>query len=298
MSMNHITKYAVIVLALAVSCQGVATQEVSKQVVASVAESKLYADEVISAIPSGSSGDDSVAFVKLYAKRWIERQTKLREAKRIFSSSVDEVEKMVEEYRQSLLTRRLDQYYINASQESPFTDEDIESYYKANSSNLKLDAAIVRGRILRIPRNYARESKLLEMMKSSSESSRQDLISTSEKQVDCLLEDFGSSWVDYNDFVARLPIVRDKNYFSYIYKKGVQTLRDDNYTYYFDIASYRKSGDTAPLELAQESIKRILTNQHHQEIIRKVDEELYRKTIEEGVIHNYTVGITAESSDY
>ncbi len=281
-------------LTLFVSCQDLSYHTSTEMVVATVGKEKLLAEEVISAIPKGADKSDSLTFVKLYTERWIKRQTKLREAERLFSSSAGDIEAMVEEYRQSLLTRRLDQYYISATEEPPFSNDDITKYYKENSTNLKLTSPIVKGRLMRLPKGHASETKLVAMMKSKEESSRQDLISSSEKLDDCLLEDFGATWVDYSEFMAMLPIVRDKNYLSYISRKGVQTIHSDDCSYYFDISEYRVAGGVAPLEMVQSTIQDILITMRNQEIIRHQEQELYLNAVKEGVIHDYTVGIKRE----
>ncbi len=258
------------------------------RVVASVGSKSLTMSEIISATPTHLKGEDSTSFVSIYAEKWIQRQLKVLEAEQVFTSSVQEIESMVDSYRQALLTRKLDQYYIDSSKEPPVTDEDIESYYKANSRNFKLDNAVVRGSILRIPLSHSSTSKLTTLMKSSSKDRRQDLISLSEKFEDLELEQFGTKWVNYSDFIAMLPIVRGSGSDQYMKRKGVQSLKDDTHTYLFEINEYREEGDVAPLDRATTSIRRLLTNEHHAELIRKHEEQLYKRAEEENLIHNYT----------
>lgn len=271
---------------LQLSCQQLPRIVDGGRVVASVGDKSLTMSEIISATPIDLKGEDSVAFVTLYADKWIQRQVKIKEAERIFTSSVDEIESMVDAYRQALLTRKLDQYYIDSSKEVPFTDDDVKRYYNANSKNYKLDHAIVKGSILRIPLSYSSTSKLTSLMRSSSKDSRKDLVSISEKFADLKLEEFGSTWVNYSDFIAMLPIVRSSSSDQYMTRKGVQSLKDDTHTYLFEITAYRNEGDTAPLERAEGAIRRLLTNEYHAELIRKHEEQLYSAAKESNLIHN------------
>jgi len=48
--------------------------------------------------------------MRKYIDRWVVKQLKLKEAEVLFSSSADDIDRMVEEYRQALLIRKLDQY--------------------------------------------------------------------------------------------------------------------------------------------------------------------------------------------
>ena len=54
-----------------------------------------------SVVPKGVTGEDGAAFMKVYVDRWVRKQLKLREAETLFSASGDDIDKMVEEYRQA-----------------------------------------------------------------------------------------------------------------------------------------------------------------------------------------------------
>lgn len=294
MNLRRIIYIALIAL-VQLSCQELPRVVDGGRVVASMGDKSLTMSEVISAIPNNLTGEDSIAFVQIYAEKWIQRQVKISEAERIFTSSVDEIESMVDTYRQALLTRKLDQYYIDASKEVPFTDEDIEKYYKGNANNFKLDNDIVKGSILRIPLSHKSTSKLTTLMKSSSKDKRQDLISLSEKFEDLELEQFGGNWVNYSDFIAQLPIVRGNSSDQYMKRTGVQSLKDDTHTYLFEINEYREEGDIAPIERANAAIRRVLTSEYHTEVIRRQEERLYKEAQESDLIRNY---INIDQSEY
>lgn len=279
--------YIALIAFIQLSCQELPRVVDGGRVVASMGDKSLTMGEVISAIPNDLTGEDSVAFVQVYAEKWIQRQIKISEAERIFTSSVDEIESMVDTYRQALLTRKLDQYYIDASKAVPFTDEDIEKYYKSNSNNFKLDNNIVKGSILRIPLSHSSTSKLTTLMKSTSKDKRQDLISISEKFEDLDLEQFGCKCVNYNDFISQLPIVRGNSSDQYMKRSGVQSLKDDTHTYLFEINEYHEEGDVAPLERADAAIRRLLTSEYHAEVIRRQEERLYNEAKEGDLIRNY-----------
>ena len=70
---------------------------------------QLQLRDVESVVPKGVTGEDSAAFMKVYVDRWVRKQLKLKEAETLFSASGDDIDKMVEEYRQALLIRKLNQ---------------------------------------------------------------------------------------------------------------------------------------------------------------------------------------------
>lgn len=246
------------------------------RVVASVGERVLRLRDVSSALPSGLSGADSLDFVDQYVDRWIARQVKVREAERIFSSSVGDIEAMVVAYRQALLMRKLDQYYLTTSTDELFTGRNVAEYYTHNMSSFKLKEAIVKGNILRIRNDESSIKSLTTMMKSTSEESRLNLVSMCDKS-DKLSFTEQNTWLEYDEFIAMLPIVKDKNRGVYMKRDGVQTVKDDTYTYLFEITAYRSAGYVAPLEMVDEQIRRILTSKYQQELIKEREEGLYRR---------------------
>ena len=58
------------------------------------------------------SARDSVAFVNRYVEKWVHKQLKLHEAEELFSDAEQDIDSLVEEYRQALLIRKFDQHLI------------------------------------------------------------------------------------------------------------------------------------------------------------------------------------------
>ncbi|MBE6196798.1 MAG: hypothetical protein E7137_06855 [Rikenellaceae bacterium] len=235
----------------------------------------LYLHEVERSAPEGISGDDSAAFYRLFIDRWVNRRLKLTEAERLFSASESDIEAMVEEYRQSLLIRKLDQYYVDNGIDTLFTDEAIQSYYNTHLEDFKSDRTLVKGRILRFPEGDRRTKQLLQLMQATRPESRQDLSDICQKNHFDLLE--FSSWVDYEEFLSHLPTLRHDDHSSLLAQSGVQQMRDSRSRYYFQLTAVRRSGEALPLEQVTETIRRILFNQRHQELLRCHEEELRLK---------------------
>lgn len=256
-------------------------------VIASVGDATLSSEEIKRDTPSYLSGADSVSFVERYIDRWIARQVKVLEAERLFSSSAGEVEALVTAYRQTLLTKKLDQYYINSSPEQSISQGDIAAYYRAHSDNFRLNRNIVKGRILRLPLSYDGISKIKSMMASGSKDSQLNLISMSDKNESFELYDLSGEWLYYDDFIEMLPIVRDKKASVYMTRKGVQSLQDGDWCYLFEITAYRSAGYVSPLERVEGVIRQTLTNERNTLIVRLREQHLLKLASEQGLIYNH-----------
>lgn len=232
----------------------------------------LDEQELHRALPQGLTGDDSAAFAELYIRKWMANRLKLEEAEELFSESAADIEAKVEAYRQSLLIRKLDQYYVDERIDTTFTDTDITAYYNAHKSDFKLDRPLVKGRIVRFPDQSRQASKLRELFKSTTPERLQDLSDFCTKN-GFELKEF-VEWTTWDDFTMNLPLRQGVASEQLIVPNTVQQLRDNDALYYFIVTGVVRSGETAPLETRRAMIRRILFNQRQTEVIRNHEEEL------------------------
>lgn len=257
---------------LVAGCRELPTYFKGGEPLARVGKQTLYLHEVERISPEGVHGDDSAAFYRLYVDRWVTRQLKLQEAEQLFSASEADIEALVEEYRQSLLIRKLDQYYVDRGIDTLFTDEDIQGYYNAHLADFRSDRTLVKGRILHFPEGDRRAKQLLQLMHSTRPASRKDLEDICAKH-NFELREMSPAWVDFEEFLSHLPTLRDQDYTSLLASSDVQQMRDSHSRYYFQFTAVRRAGEALPLELVSETIRRILFNQRQSELLRKRDEE-------------------------
>ena len=275
---------AVLLLVLAVGCQEVPRYWGGGRVVlAEAAGRKLYAREVKAAIPKGVVGEDSVAFVNRYVEKWVHKQLKLHEAEELFSDAEQDIDSLVEEYRQALLIRQLDQHYVDRSIDTVFTADEIAAYYNAHKADFKLDRTIVKGRIVRFGEGYRQAAKLKTLMGARSEAQQQDFRDICEKN-DFTVDDFRDQWIDFPEFLSYLPTLRSQSYDSVLATAAVQEMRDSHAHYYFQIDAVLREGEPIPLERLRGTIRRILFNQRKGEIIRAHEEELCARAAEMGEV--------------
>ena len=282
--MNLRAKIAVVAAALFLAgCQELPGYFASDTTLARAGGNELRMRDVESVVPKGVTGEDSAAFMKVYVGRWVRKQLKLQEAEILFSSSADDIDKMVEEYRQALLIRKLDQHYVDRSIDTTFTDSEITAYYNAHKADFRLDRTLVKGRIVQFGEGYRQARKLRELMGAKSEAQQQDFHDICAKN-DFTVTDFRDQWVDFPEFLSYLPTLRSQSYDSVLASTAVQEMRDIRSHYYFQIDAVRREGEPIPLERLRGTIRRILFNQRQSEIIRNYEEELFNRATENGEV--------------
>lgn len=261
---------------LLTACQELPRYFIGEKPVARVGERELTLAELQESMPEGLSSADSAAYARTTVDRWVRKQLKLQEAEELFSASAEDIDELVEEYRQALLIRRLDRYCVDRMVDTTFTAEEIAAYYEAHQADFKLDRTLVKGRIVRLPKSYRQTRRLKELMASKKESSQQDFHDLCLKN-EFELNDYREGWIDYADFLTKLPTLRSKSYDELLTKSGIQEMNDASSLYWFQIDEVRRAGDPTPIERLRQTIRRILFNQRQQQVIRDHEEQLYEE---------------------
>lgn len=244
-----------------------------EKVLARVGNAELCESDVNKGIYSEAiTGEDSLKLLESYVNSWVRRQVKLVEAEKVVKSSGVDIEAMVNDYRNTLLTHRLDQYYVDNYLDTVITYNEVEAYYMQHRSEFKLDRDIVKGRIIRVPTTYRQQERVKELMGSNVEARRQDLRDICAKN-NFLYTEF-VSWVDFKEFLAYLPVTRGESYGGMAPKRNVQEMSDDNYKYFIQITENMSRDDTAPLEWVSSVVRRIILNQRSAEIVRWHEDSL------------------------
>lgn len=281
------TAVAFALMLSAAGCQELPNYFADDAALARVGRTELYRREAVSVVPAGVSGEDSVAFVNLYIDRWIRKQLKLREAEEMFSESAEDIDRQVEEYRQALLIRKLDRYYVEHGIDTVITDDEIRAYYEAHKADFRLDRTLVKGCVVGFPEGVRQASRLKELMGSASPERQKDFRDLCAKN-NFKLNDFAGTWVDYQEFLNCLPTLRSQDYSSSLDVRTVQQMRDGHHHhYYYRIDAVLRKGDPSPLERVRSDIRRILFNRRQSEVIRQHEEALYNAAEADGDFRIY-----------
>ena len=271
---------------LAVGCKRLGNPFEIDTVVARVGKVTLYERDLAGIVPSGITSEDSLKIVESHVDSWIRKELKRQEAHRLFESSEADIEQLVEEYRNSLLMRRLEQYYVeNNMGDSLFGEKDLLQYYESHKGDFKLKGDIVKGRIVAMPKTFRQKAKIKELLKATSAEKQNDLVALCEKnklQLTSLDE-----WTDYSEFLAMLPTKRNESYKHLLREGVVNDMTDGPVTYYFIITELKTTGSVSPFETVQDVIRWAVDKQRRAEIVRQCDDSLYQRALrdETVVIH-------------
>lgn len=251
-------------------------------VVAKVDDKTLHGSDIKRDMPKDLSSVDSVTFAKMYIENWVLNQLKMRRAEEVLSSHQADIERLVEGYRQSLIMRQLDQYYIDSTIDLEITDKQLSAYYRANSASFKLDHDKVRGVVVKAPKNFRNISTLTTALKGVAKRGDAVEVRALCEKHNLQYSDLTSQWVTYSDFLSNLPTERSSSYANLLGKSGVQQMSSDNVVFYFVIIDVARRGEIAPLECVKEDIRRRLYAERRADIVGRYEAELKRDAIVSG----------------
>ena len=273
----------VMVVALLV-CVGACTSwsglKADDEVIARVGTTYLYRSELAATMPSGIEMADSVNYAQAFISKWMVGQLKLQEAEKIFSQSEADIDKLVEEYRRSLLVHRLDRHYLKSEPCSEVTDSDISAYYNAHKSDFRISQPMVKGEIVAISESFRRREQMLKWFESSKSEHREDFVESCRKNNFLHLQ--YDEWVSFSDFLSNLPLPRTSRHDDMLSNRKVQKIHHNKTYYYFRITSVLNVGDIMPVGMVEENIRQILINRQRADVIHKQEERIMKNALSSG----------------
>lgn len=279
----YILTLALVTLSVGCIYDGDSSLDYDKEsVVATVDGHVLLREDIARDMPAGLTGVDSVTFARMYIDNWVLTKLKVSRAEQVLSSSQRDIERLVEGYRQSLIIRQLDQYYIDKAIDVEITDKQLASYYRAHSASFKLDHNKVRGVVVKAPLSFRNTSTLTATLKSVLKSGNTEELRAFTEKLNLGLSDCSQMWVSYSDFLSNLPTERSRSYTDLLSKSGVQQMKADDAVFYFVIIDVARKGEVAPLECVEDDIRRRLYAERRADIVKQYETELKRESVLNG----------------
>ncbi|MBN2166940.1 MAG: hypothetical protein JW717_11735 [Marinilabiliaceae bacterium] len=240
--------------------------------IVSIESSTLTKKELYDAIPSKTAKEDSIIFAQNYIDRWIKTQLILRKAELNLSQEEKNLDKLINDYRTSLLTHLYQQKLLEQKYSPLITSGEIREYYNTMIDNFKLNEIIIKGVFIKIEKTAPNISQIEKWYTSDN---KNDLISL---EAYCFqnakkYDPFFDHWVPFEKINSELPekITNSENVLKW--KKSFAN-KDDQYNYYLSIKEILFIGETAPIEYVNDRIKSILLNKKRIDFINQLEKDL------------------------
>ncbi len=241
----------------------------------------LYYDEIQSVLPLSLSASDSVAFVEQYKLNWMKELLLMDKATHNIPNNA-EIDRLVENYRKSLILHTYQQELINQNLANEVTEEEMLAYFEEHQTLFKAERPLLKGLFIKVPLSAPQLAQLRRWYKDTARVAVENL----EKyglQHAVKYEYFYDKWVSIAEILDWVPY-DEEELTDYLTKRQYLELKDTTFYYFLNVTDFRPVGAQEPFEFAQSQVKDILLNMRRMDYIEQVKNELYEEALEENKI--------------
>lgn len=242
----------------------------------------LYKDEVDKIIPPNTNAIDSTSIADRYVRKWVTDVLVYENASRNITD-LEEINKLVEEYRKSLTIHQYEQALVSERLSNTIPEAELEEFYKQYSAQLALPESLIQGLLLVIPKNAQQKEEVKNWVKDINSTSLSNLEKYSLKNA-ISYDLFINKWMPFSEIIKKAPFkFEDSNKF--VTQTTFAETSDSTKTYLLHITKALPMGEIEPYELAKEKISAILLNKKKSEFILKFENDLYNDAVKNGSIN-------------
>jgi hypothetical protein len=261
-----------------ISCQQTTSSETKKPdplILAQVFDYKLTFDDIKDLIQGYTSPEDSIQQVRSLTDHWVRDRLLLVEAEKNFPKEVN-MNKLLEDYRQSLVMHFFEQQVIEERLDTVITENDLQRYYEANKEQHRLESGILRGYYFKIKKPLGRKDKILKWWRDFPVANYEDVLSYGSKHSRTNWPDT-SEWHEMNMIVQLFPegtlsppAIRSN--------RGI-VREDSDYIYLLFPLEVYYERDIAPLSRIRSQAARYIIHQRELELLESIKKEIYDRDI-------------------
>jgi len=269
--------YGIVVIFLLAACQ---QEPLNKTPLAQVGERVLYKEDIEILFPESLSNTDSVLWVDDFIKKWVRSELVILNAEQNLTPEQKDVEKELEEYRNSLLTYRYKNELLVQKMDTVITDAEVSDYYDKHKNEFILKRNIVKAIYLKIPLEVANPEIVKDLTRSEDprELARLDEYSV---QYAKTYDRFEDKWVISENVIHQFPEEIDDEERFFRRNKYMES-SDTDYYYFICIRDFRLEGQVAPVAYVEPEIRSILLNERKVKFLRNIEDDIYSEGLASG----------------
>ncbi len=261
------------------------TSDASERVIARVYDKYLYATDIRNLVPKGVSKNDSLTIIRSYVQNWIQQQSVLKRAEDNLEEERKNVDKKLEEYRNSLITYIYESELIKQKLDTSIRNEDIEKYYNENQNNFQLKNNILQVLYFKLPKTAPKLPKVKGWFRSTNAKDRKQL----EEYCYQFATDYyfnDEEWLLFDDLLKKIPI---KTYDQEQYLKNNRYIEipDSTHIFFVNIKGFKIKESLSPLNFERENIWNLIINNRKLELIREMEKDAYQDALQKKEIENW-----------
>jgi len=253
-------------------------EKTEKKVLAEVGGERIYLEEALDGLPKGLSAKDSANYVKEFLNNRINDLLVYRKAVENISQT-DELEKMVENYRRSLMIYEYQQRVLNERFKSEMNEEEIKRYYEEHRSRFTTDNHLIKGFFLKVPANAPNLTKLKQWVSDPDEKNLPRIESYC-VQYASVFNYFMDQWTPLNEVVGSVPSLSERS-LEKLQEGHIVEVTENGSCYLLHVSEQVSKGDIAPFEYIKPVVVNVMLNAGKTVFLKQLEADLRKKAIED-----------------
>ncbi len=261
------------------ACTNTVEQKQTGQLVAEVFNAKLYLEDIEKNIPVGSK-QDSAQMIRVLTEKWAREQIVLHEAEKEIGQVIA-IEKLIEDYRSSLMVHNYEKILIEENLDTTITDEDLNFYYNENKADYSLKTDIFRCILIKVTNEAPRLSSLIKWWEKDD---IDNILSYAEQYASlAIIQD--SSWYTSEQVAEVIPrqIFNEKR----VKENTKLNVEGDGFVYLFKVLDFIPKTEIAPISFIEGQAKRVILHNRKLDLVADLKERLYSKAVDNNQINIY-----------
>lgn len=261
------------------------TEESTEEKVARVYDRYLYTSDLAGIVPSGTSAADSIEMISEYISNWTQEQVILHQADLNLTEEQKDVEKQLEDYRNSLMIFAYESALVQQRLDTSVSRREIEAYYNENPEHFLLRDYIVKVLYVKLDTANEDKRKVNKWYKLRKEEDLGELLAFSQAYaVNHYYDD--QSWLYFDDLTREIPL-RVYNKEEFLQKNKYVSFENGGYLYFLHILDYRLKDNVSPIDLEVHNIRNEIINQRKSKLITDMRNTLYNDALDRQHVERY-----------
>ena len=252
-------------------------QHPQEDVVAECYGKYLFVSDLQGIVPENTSVLDSIYRVNAFIDSWIQRQVLLHQAESNLSKEELDLEKELEEYRNSLIIYKYETQLINQKLDTVISEEEIEAYYEENKDNFQLHTTMVKAAYVILDEDCKQKDVFQKLMSDRDTLLIQnlDVMANYYAVVSYLDVD---NWIRLDELTHVVPI-EIYNVESFLKKNRFVRFDWDNYVCMVRFEDYLLEESLSPLDLVRNDICAVFLTRRKKELLDKMKVSVYENAL-------------------
>lgn len=264
------------------ACGKTGLEQLSEEILVRVKDKFLTREEVERMIPENLSSTDSLMRAESIVKKWTIETLMDEAAYQNVGDDKVEIDKLVSEYRRSLIRHRYQERIIRDRVSADISEYDQMNYYEENKQQFILSQNLIRGLFLKVPVDAPGLENVRKWYVSGSVESLEKIEKYSIQNA-IIYNYYYDHWIDFEEVMAKIPH-KISNPTQFLKVHNHLEVSDSTHVYFLNIADKLLVGTMAPFDYVRAQIQSMLMNKRKIDYLREFGENLYRDAVKNGTV--------------